>query len=180
MGLAHGGRLRPRAYFRRVSCGDGTGLSFAMSEEARHELLFHHFRQRINKLREDVQSDDKTSGVKHNFARGYGGKFGVEQVRLGLNEVAVGGVPLSPLTRLSLVITQVQDKSALGNDYQAEKSVHSSQIDGKKGFGGEFGLQGAVSDAVSANNNNTCSQPIYRVFLFRFVHLVTLLVLDVV
>eukprot|EP00050_Salpingoeca_kvevrii_P016769 m.58527 g.58527 ORF g.58527 m.58527 type:complete len:387 (+) comp7153_c0_seq2:1434-2594(+) len=69
----------------------------------------------LDKLRNDVAADDAAARVRNqNFAYGYGGKFGVQ--------------------------TDRQDKAALGADEKAPLSVHSSQRDMKRGFGGEFGL----------------------------------------
>eukprot|EP00048_Salpingoeca_helianthica_P023597 m.25436 g.25436 ORF g.25436 m.25436 type:complete len:359 (-) comp8860_c0_seq1:80-1156(-) len=72
---------------------------------------------KIEDLRKDVVQDDqkiKQESKRENFAYGYGGKFGVQSDR--------------------------KDKAAFGADEFTEKSVHSSQVDGKKGFGGSFGV----------------------------------------
>eukprot|EP00043_Microstomoeca_roanoka_P025970 m.10417 g.10417 ORF g.10417 m.10417 type:complete len:290 (-) comp6027_c1_seq1:37-906(-) len=83
----------------------------------------------LDALRHEVEEDDrkaKDSQRRENFAHGYGGKFGVQADR--------------------------QDKVAVGHDYQAEKQLHSSQTDGKKGFGGQFGIDERIKNEARKFN----------------------------
>lgn len=57
------------------------------------------------------------------YAKGFGGKYGVQQDR--------------------------KDKSALGWEEVTKVEAHPSQIDMKKGFGGQFGVEADRQDKVN-------------------------------
>ena len=73
----------------------------------------------MNEFRADVQRENlevtkrKVSDIDQ--ARGFGGKFGIEEDRM--------------------------DKSAVGHDYQVKLEKHASQKDYATGFGGKYGVQ---------------------------------------
>lgn len=113
----------------------------------------------MDAVRAEVQQNNAkaNASAKPNFAYGYGGKYGVQEDR----QDKVGGVPglllcapvpmnrqragrirgVGSLRSIVLVPSHIALQVAVGHDYQAPASKHSSQVDQKQGFGGEFGLQ---------------------------------------
>ena len=75
----------------------------------------------MDKFREEIKHEDTQARLKrqqedgYNSSAGYGGKFGV--------------------------LTDRQDKSAVGWEHKEKVDKHESQKDYKTGFGGKFGVQ---------------------------------------
>lgn len=75
-------------------------------------------------------------------SKGFGGKFGVQTDRI--DKVLV----LWVYGKESVYYAYFWFQSAVGWDYQEKIEKHESQTDGKKGFGGKFGVQADRVDKV--------------------------------
>lgn len=100
----------------------------------------------------DYQGKTEKHESQKDYAKGFGGKFGVETDKV--DKSAVGFEYQGKTERHESqkdyvkgfggkfgVQTDRQDKSALGWDHQEKTQLHESQKDYSKGFGGKFGVQ---------------------------------------
>uniref|UniRef100_A0A667ZNR8 Cortactin n=1 Tax=Myripristis murdjan TaxID=586833 RepID=A0A667ZNR8_9TELE len=100
----------------------------------------------------DYQGKTEKHESQKDYAKGFGGKFGVETDKV--DKSAVGFEYQGKTERHESqkdyvkgfggkfgVQTDRQDKSALGWDHQEKLQLHESQKDYSKGFGGKFGVQ---------------------------------------
>ena len=111
----------------------------------------------MDKFREDVQREDeevmkrKVSNIDQ--ARGFGGKFGIEEDRM--DKSAVGHdyqvfdeLPMEVAVYRSLVISIQNNFHILFLNFKVKLEKHASQKDYSTGFGGKYGVQEGSKDKV--------------------------------
>ncbi|UJR15778.1 hypothetical protein I4U23_002712 [Adineta vaga] len=115
-------------------------------------------------IQDKIKTADQT--VKNNYQeknpnRGYGGKYGTDQV---MDKSAADFSYKADIQKHSSqtdgkkgfggaygVDERPKDKSAVGFDYRAEVEKHPSQTDFSKGFGGKFGTDSNAQDKSAVN-----------------------------